>query len=816
MLTIFNDPAGVTGRRRVPLDYSITLQQNIERHLSGGADTQLRINGEIVNPLTDVRLDRPPARDDKIAVVLRPRGGDFLNVVSFGLLGGPAVSSLLPKLPGQDGAAGKDSPNNRLTAQSNIARTYQAVPDIYGFRRIWPDIIQTSVVEYVDHVKYVTEWLCLSRGKGTVTQVQYADTPIEDIDGSSYELFEPVPDGSGYPENGTTTLIDVYEAFASDEVNGQELPYAVAFPNITKTGTYSATLGNSFFTVTFVDGSDLDSLKSLAPIGTAQVAFQFGAGPTDFDQLCTVQGYVVAGSNVTFTFSSGTWASNEAGTTTFLIDPTGNSTTVVGPFTMQAESDRLWWNTAFLRGLVGSVQIRAEWWRIDSAGVEVPGTLQTQDNTYTAGTYDQRFYTNKVTPSGGLGRYRIQFRRLSVQVDANGADVAKVEEVYAIRYYPTKELPGVTAARITTKATLAATGFSDRKFNARWLRHVRPLVDGAIGPSRNFGRAIAHLWTLAGNDIDLIDVDALAEINAEFGENSPLLRFDGSLDDADMSLGERMQFIADTARVFVWRDGTRWTFTRDQARSSVDMQFDYRNLAAKGQSVIAFSSTLPASQDGVEVEYVDETTQAKKSYVRLNISSGAVAVGSSRNPKKIKMLGCATQAQAENRAQLEARRLLFQRVTVNDTALADAMAIGPGALVRWIDPEDFGGDELQAGEVLAISGDLIQTSEPLQWGSETIGRIMFTGEDGLRIGTVVECYPTADGLVQLASVPSGLYVADATRQCGSRYAFAAGLTSDEMEAAGLFSVTNLRPSGDGSVALSLASYDDRIYEGDTA
>jgi DNA-binding transcriptional regulator LsrR (DeoR family) len=34
-------------------------------------------------------------------------------------------------------------------------------------------------------------------------------------------------------------------------------------------------------------------------------------------------------------------------------------------------------------------------------------------------------------------------------------------------------------------------------------------------------------------------IDALAAINTELGETSPLLRFDGSLDDADMSLGVR-------------------------------------------------------------------------------------------------------------------------------------------------------------------------------------------------------------------------------------------------------------------------------------
>lgn len=817
-LTILNDPSGITGIRRVPLDYRISLQENIERHLSGGADAVLRINGQIVDPLEDPRLDAPPSRFDSVVIALRPSGGGgLLNVLSFGLLGGPALNSLLPKLPGQDGSAGKDSPNNRLTAQSNIARTYQAVPDVYGYRRIWPDLIQSSVVEYVDHVKYVTEWLCLSRGKGTVTAVQYADTPIEDIDGSSYELFEPVADSSGYPENGSTTLLDVFETFASDEVNGQELPYAVPFTALNKTGTFSATSGNSFFTITIADGADLDDLKSLVPSGTAAVSFTYGTSPpVNFDQVCTVQSVSIGGSNATFTFSSTTWASTEGSGATFTITPNGSDKTTIGPFTMQAEADRLWWNTIYLRGLVGTVNFEAEWWRIDSLGVEVPGTRQTLTYSHSGATFDQRFFTNKATPTGGSGRYRVQFRRTSPQVDANGADVAKLEEVYAVRYYPTKTLPGVTVARITTKATLSATGFSDRKFNVRWLRHVRQLNAETISGSRNFARAAAHAWSIAGNAIDGIDVDALAAINGEFGEDSPLLRFDGSLDDADMSLGERMQFIADTARVFVWRDGTRWTFTRDQLRTVPKAQFDYRNLAAKGSPSQAFSSVLPASNDGVEVEFVDEVTQSKKSYARYSVFGGVLAPGQSRTPKKIRMLGCATQEQADNRAQLEARRLLYQREVVNDTALADAIDIGLGETVRWVDPADFGGDGLQAGEVLSIAGNVITTSETLDWGSESSGRMVFTGEDGARLYPTVQCFPDASGGVLLSSVPTGLYVADADRQCGSRYVFAVGLTDNELELSGLYTLTGVRPAADGTVAISLASLDTRIYEGDSA
>ena len=325
---------------------------------------------------------------------------------------------------------------------------------------------------------------------------------------------------------------------------------------------------------------------------------------------------------------------------------------------------------------------------------------------------------------------------------------------------------------------------------------------------------MTHLWAVAGEDVAELDTTTLQDINDEFGEDSELLRFDGSLDDADVSLGERMQMICNAARCTLWRDGTVWTVTRDQARATPEIQLDYRNLAAGGESSISYAAHLPASHDGVELEYVDETTQAKKAYIRLDISTGAVEAGASANPLKIKLAGCATELQADNRAQLEARRLLYQRTSVQDTALADAGALGVGSLVRWIDPNDFAGDDgLQAGEVMTIDGSDITTSEPLDWKGEVTGRILFTGIDGAPLGPAVVCTPSGD-VVTLASVPAGLYVRDVSRQLGSRYAFTVGLTEAETEAAGLFVVTELMPAADRTVTLSLASYDDRMYSED--
>lgn len=817
MLTILNDPAGITGRQTHALDYSDTLQANIERAMpGGGADCMLRINGVEVDPLTDPRMDRPPTVLDTITIMRRPATGIELAYALSAILVVASIA-MMPRPQGEP--VQQDSPNNRLTGQSNIARTYQAIPDVYGLRRVWPDLIQASVVEYIDNVKHITEWLCVSRGRGTITNVQFADTPLIDIRGASAQPFEPAASPSAYPELNSTTLTDVYETFACPDVNGQEMG-SIAFPElIERTGTVSD--NGTHLTITFVDESAWTTLKGLAPTGSALVSFGYlayleGAGAGSVSAELVVLSYSVTGPNVTFVFDYPPLADADPypQTTVVGINAGSTSTTAIGPFTLPAQADRIHWNVAFLRGLKGTINIKAEWWKIDSGGVEIGGTREDDTFTYTADTYDQRFYTEKVTPTAGLGTYRVTLARLTSDL-GNGADVAKLEALYAVRYYATKTLPGVTVLRVTTQATEQATGIKDRRFNLRWNRHVRTLTTTTLSASRNFARAMAHLWCVAGESIAELDTTTLAAINTALGETSPLLRFDGTLDDADMSLGERLQRIAYTARCALWRDGSQWTVTREQERTTPDLQLDYRNLAARGDSVITYAAHLPASHNGVEVEYTDETTQASKAYVRLNVASGAVVVGVPTNPVRIKLPGCATTAQATNRAHLEARRLLYQRTTVSDTALQDAGALGLGSLVRWIDPNDFAGDDgLQAGEVMGITGALITTSEPLDWRGETTGRMVFTGIDGLPLGSPIVVTPDISGGATMASVPGGLFLRDADRQCGSRYAFGPGLSAAEIEAAGLYVATRVAPNGDGTVSIALAAYDARMFDAD--
>lgn len=814
MLTILHDPTGASGVTTEQLDYSLTLQQNIERNLASGYGATLYINGQLIdNPAECEELQRLATALDSVRVICRPEGGVFnavnkvLNIVTFGLW-----NKLIPKpsIPNSSAAVGKDSPNNRLTGQTNTARAYQAIPDIYGQVRAYPDLIQPSDEYYIDHIKYVTEWLCVGIGKYTRESIKSGDTPLGDISGSSVEFFEPV--GGDYPENGTTTILGVTEPFVVSDVNGQELVYPTVWPSETESADVVITSGSAAFTVKVATGTKWDNLLSIVGTGNALVGFTYdpGTGSVAFSQTCAVTSVTTALGFHTFTFTApAVFTAAFTGTVSVTIKPIGNSPIWVGPYTLPVAADRFRTNLIFQRGLKGSVTIRTEWWAIDSNGDEIGGTRQSADDTYADDTYDYRAWSAVRFPSAGTARYRVRWQRLSNAV-GDGNDVAKIEQLAALRYYGSKALPGVTVAKVVTKATESATSFSDRKFNLIATRHVRDLASTAISASRDFRRAVVHQYVAVGG-LPISDLD-IASLTA-IGDLGQLGYFDFTFDDDDVSIGERVETICNAARVYVSRVGLQYTFRRDAAQPYPVMQLDYRNLAASGDSVLTYNGFVPGQYDGVELEYVDPTKNVR-AYIRYRIQTdGTIVAGTPSRPSKMKLAGCRNQTQANNRALLECRKLLYQRQFFADTVLNDGFALRKGDLVRWVDPNDFYGDDgLQAGEVLAIDGLTITTSEPIQWNGNTSAQVVFTTAEGYQTA-VVTANPADVGFI-VSSLPAGVYVANgSTQQLSSRYAIGVGLSIDAINSAGLYTITEIKPKADGTLDIEAAAYDSRIYEG---
>lgn len=838
MLVIWRDPRGVMGKDIYELDYALSLQENIAKHFPKGLDantSSITLNGSKINPL-EVDLSRKASNFDRIEITIRQQGVELAIAAVVAVVAAVAVVVLMPKpsIPNGLGSQ-KDSPNNDLTGQTNTARLYQAIPDIYGKIRAFPDLVEPSLSEYVDNVKNITEVMCIGIGEYLIENVKYADTLLSTISGASYEVFNP---GDVIPT--------IYDAAESPDVDGQE----ITPPNLGDSVLYTA------------ETTDVISLSYTGKVATIKILktdefdyFYDKSKPINIRFTVDVQ-YQVANPDGTTSNEEGQFqlsgvlvgmgisndgavvdpieyydisVNNISPSNDYPIGGAVQSTYLkvedmealyVGPFIMASESDQIWYNVIFQRGLNGSVDLTSEWWQVDSNNDEIPGTQQSESFTYDDDTYEGQYFTRKITPSAGRGRYAFRIVRTNNGSDQL-TDQAKLEEVYSVQVR-NNVVAQDTLIRCVTTATEQATGLKDRKFNAEVTRKTitwnGTQVVNTINPSRDFADAVLHSFVvIAGRSSNELDLDELYSISAPIkSRNERLGWFDFSFDDMDISLGQRLQTICNAARVSVFRDGLKWRFNREEKKDFISAQFDARNLANSDDGgTLQYKGQLPTSFDGVELEWVDASDTNddgtdKKAYIRLRVDAANKQIleeGAVR-PNKIQLAGCRNKDQAMNRAQLEARRLIYQRTAVDDIALSDANIVQLGDRVRWADVYD---EAVASGEILQISGNVFTTSETLIFDATQTYKVSITDQYGYP-SQWITAIPVNGNNIAFQADFSKAYTADnITAMLGSRFILTPSVASDPMD----FILVEKSPGDDPTqIKISLAQYDERMFEFD--
>lgn len=363
---------------------------------------------------------------------------------------------------------------------------------------------------------------------------------------------------------------------------------------------------------------------------------------------------------------------------------------------------------------------------------------------------------------------------------------------------------------IRVRATENATGSRERKYNALITRHVISYntttrqVDYTIRPSRKFADIAIHNWLVIGGQPESsIDIYGLYQIQSEIDAiDARLGYFDYTFDDEDVSLGSRMESICDAASVSVYDDNGVLSFTRDSKKTTPATIFNRSNTTPDGYS-LSYDMTLPGGFDGVEVQFRNPDTN-KQDFVRYRIDGNSIVEGQPTKAKKFELLYIRNRYQADERALRECRRLIYSRMTMSVTAMADGEWVNIGDMVQVPDTYDT---NQQAGYIVSRAGNNFETSE----------RINFSGSMFVQVtdsmGATTARYPasprTDTSFGFTAAIPDiALNLFDGYDvQSPSRYAIA---TSEELNA-GQWTITAKQPDGKGSTALTLAEYSDSIY-----
>lgn len=595
------------------------------------AELEIFRNGVKVQDDDDINF---PLNDgDVIRIFDQPKGGglagtllnplEHFNPIKFTQ---KILSSLMPQ-PNAGAASGnsKTSPNNSLKGQTNIARNGEARPDTYGTVRSFPDLIQESLFEYTNNLKYVTEMMNFGLGKYDYSSIRYSESNLGSMAGASYTIYQP---GEVIPT--------VNEGYEFDDVDGQEVPGANEsgdFPIETATATtvISGTYSGGQIAMQILKQSDFDYFIDLtlphAVTFTINVTYPTASGSKTEDITLsanlidaneTNNGDLVSPIyyyNFIFNNLNGANASiitsATINTTKFILND--NEALVVGPFFSPVDSSQLWVHTQSALGGNSETNWRMTLWKVDEDNVQIPGTTQvfTYRQTTPHDSSSETFYrTDKITPTGGSGRYAISFQRTDNSSDAS---TLKVEEIHAVNVRSNVVHPADSIVRITVRATENATGSRERKYNALITRHTitynlsTQSVDYTLRPSRSFADAVIHTWLVMGKQSESsIDIFELYSIAASLPDVR-LGYFDYTFDDEDISLGSRVQTICDAATVTAFWDDGVLSFSRDEKKSNPVTVFNRANMTTEGYS-LSYDMTLPGGFDGVEVEYRNPTT----------------------------------------------------------------------------------------------------------------------------------------------------------------------------------------------------------------
>ena len=204
------------------------------------------------------------------------------------------------------------------------------------------------------------------------------------------------------------------------------------------------------------------------------------------------------------------------------------------------------------------------------------------------------------------------------------------------------------------------------------------------------------------------------------------------------------------------------------------------------------------------VRIINSRGTDKKAYINLKIDNGKIVEQHAFRPNKIQLTGCRNYIQAMNRAQLEIRRLIYERTFVEDEVINDANLVDKGDLVLWSDTYD---ETIVSGEIIQINNKTFYVDQELTLDSQKSYRVAITNKGG---------YPS--NWIDVISHSKNTFTADYTEayiadniniQMGSIFIITETISEEPTE----FLVTQ-KQYQDGIYKLQLVNYDKRIYEYD--
>ena len=781
-------------------------------------DVIVRVGGKRIDNL-DINLNRylSASFNEDVDVVVKPKG--IVAVVIASIAASVAASYIISK---QISAATQttqeqtqDSPNNSFFGQTNTIRLDQLEPNIYGSQVSYPDLIvrEGGAYEYINNQKIIKETFLIGQGEYRIdSDPRFELTPFSTIPGSSFNIYGP-----------SDTIPVVQGQFNSDVIDGQTL----LGPNNSDvtTGISAATTeADNRFNISpnqlVVTVQDTPDWTNVFVKWTQEGAIHMDVTYERYvqDLVCELEQVSVnavltnvlsnVGGRYTLTFEAATFPVDEC--TPVLtpdriiaaIEYIGTSVSVELPI----PGDQIQYSFSFLNGLRGDVTIFA----VLNNGVN---PIDTYQYTYSADTINQLFETEKVPPPNPNLTTIVKLIRVNNDKEDN-TDRCQVSQVATNTFRNNVNYGDVTILQTERKATEQALRFTDSKINLDVTRKTISYdsstgqIINTLNASRSFADAMLHEYSvIQGLDPFDLPLDDMYEISDRIGA---LGNFDFTFGDKEQTIRSRIDIIANVARCLLTFSGDGYQIYRNESQVPA-AQFDARNISKGSGEEYSYRGASRTSNNGIQLKWTDPSDN-KPSYIYYVIQNGqsvkCVDQGDGSFipavpsiPLEVDLTGCRTENQADDRADLECRSLIFIQKTLRIKTLEDGENVSRGQVVKHA---DYYEDDVYSGEIKTISGNNFTTHSSIKI---PIGSYVVTYTDVLGdLYGPVSCEVTGDN--SFTAVMPEAYVSDGiNEQLGSRVIIST-LTLHDYN---LYFVTDKQSNADGTVDLELSQYDERVF-----
>lgn len=853
-IVISHDPSGIKGKDIHTVDGCV-VQWILDKYPEGfGVPTKI-FRDSITNEI-DLR-DYPDGliTDSVITISHQPAGAEVIGYVAIALV----VSYFVAKAVSDQYETPEDvdtntagSPNNKINGQTNLIRALEKVPQIYGKVKSYPDILLPSYGRWIDNQYVLFEYFMLSDGNrqnSITTDVKRGDNELYNSGNSVYP-----PDGQygGLP-GGQDNGHNVVDLFQSPSLTA----YTANVRTIENTeGLYlkGTNIGGDTAEFLVQSGASQTFNRTTGRVGykfvsNAQVVdtsyIQLAAGTSatgwpDYVSFRSIINKLNPGDLLTLDFDNdfpepdvngGTYAyeshfeSTNGSNSYFLnikfsdmtvtpveggidggnlVSMKGNNVEapgqkIYGLFTTPMKSSGVFINVSAPSGMIAANGDRVEayltygYQQIDGSanGVGFLG-VEGQSRTPQNKTFTIPF------PTAGL--YNVDIYRDNVEdVEAGAADKVYCDSIQAVQSVTSSNGfdEDDTKTTLFVKTKVEDDSIRSGKVNAIHSRAI-PVFNYTTGAyddqaftDRFDHILIYHMNIVAGVPLDQIALDDLESIVNDVGVSSDLLKFNYTFAGKNTPLNDDVSVICNAVRVTPYKQGSLYRFFRDQLKpvSTVFAMTDKKHGADKK----TIKPNLLNDYDGIELEYKDNETDFDS--VILNVPVSAL------RRKKIKTVGITNTAQAQNRADYEYNRLMYQRTSFTTTVLKTGVI--PDLGDRIIVPDNTRIDS-QSCEVLKIDGATMTVSETIDFKGSSNGSFYFSGG-------VLTVEPVSGNVVTITAGSTASLESRGQNgnQKGSSLVFVNGSTNVGHD----WTLTNRTDDGD-YVTLECVNYDERVYDGD--